>query len=115
MGSRRVLRRPFKATLAHGSPRFQHVRYLDARIFLHRGWWLRQLPGCKASDLLRIALDSAGSIRYERRRAWEETRDSPSRDPKDVWDQHRNARMQKCQPLGNRVLYVESVGWAGGE
>jgi hypothetical protein len=51
----------------------------------------------------------------ERRRAWEETRDSPSRDPKDVWDQHRNARMQKCQPLGNRVLYVESVGWAGGE
>ena len=51
----------------------------------------------------------------ERRRAWEETRDSPSRDPKDVWDQHRNSRMQKCQPLGNRVLYVESVGWAGGE
>ena len=51
----------------------------------------------------------------ERRRAWEETRDSPSRDPKDVWDQHRNARMQKCQPLGNRVLYVESVGWAGAE
>jgi len=51
----------------------------------------------------------------ERRRAWEETQDSPSRDPKDVWDQHRNARMQKCQPLGNRVLYVESVGWAGGE
>ena len=51
----------------------------------------------------------------ERRRAWEETRDSPSRDPKDVWDQHRNARMQKCQPLGNRVLYVESAGWAGGE
>src|SRR5215467_664534 len=51
----------------------------------------------------------------ERRRAWEETRDSPSRDPKDVWDQHRNARMKKRQPLGNRVLYVESVGWAGGE
>jgi hypothetical protein len=23
--------------------------------------------------------------------------------------------MQKCQPLGKRVLYVESVGWAGGE
>jgi hypothetical protein len=51
----------------------------------------------------------------ERRRGWEETSDSPPRDPKDVWDQHRNARMQKCQPLGKRILYVESVGWAGGE
>src|SRR5262245_12529882 len=63
MGARRGLRRSFKATLGHGSPRFQHVRYLDARIFLHRGWWLRQLPGCKASDLLWIALHSDSSIR----------------------------------------------------
>jgi len=51
----------------------------------------------------------------ERRRGWEEAPDSPPRDPKDVWDQRRNARMQKCQPLGKRMLYVESVGWAGGE
>jgi hypothetical protein len=51
----------------------------------------------------------------ERRRGWEESPNSPPRDPKDVWDQRRNARMQKCQPLGKRVLYVESVGWAGGE
>jgi len=51
----------------------------------------------------------------ERRRGWEEAPNSPARDPKDVWDQRRNARMQKCQPLGKRMLYVESVGWAGGE
>jgi hypothetical protein len=51
----------------------------------------------------------------ERRRGWEEAPDSPPRDPKDVWDQHRNARMQKRQPLGKRMLYVESMGWAGGE
>jgi hypothetical protein len=51
----------------------------------------------------------------ERRRGWEEAPDSPPRDPKDVWDQRRNARMRKCQPLGKRTLYVESVGWAGGE
>jgi hypothetical protein len=51
----------------------------------------------------------------ERRRGWEEAPDSPPRDPKDVWDQRRNARMRKCQPLGKRMLYVESVGWAGGE
>jgi hypothetical protein len=51
----------------------------------------------------------------ERRRGWEESPDSPPRDPKDVWDQHRNARMQKRQPGGKRMLYVESVGWASGE
>jgi hypothetical protein len=51
----------------------------------------------------------------EQRRGWEEAPDSPPRDPKDVWDQRRNARMQKCQPRGKRMLYVESVGWAGGE
>jgi hypothetical protein len=51
----------------------------------------------------------------ERRRGWEEALDSPPRDAKDVWDQHRNARMQKRQPRGNRMLYMESVGWAGGE
>lgn len=51
----------------------------------------------------------------ERRRGWEEAADCPPRDPEDIWDQRRNARMQKCQPGGKRTLCVESVGWAGGE
>ena len=51
----------------------------------------------------------------ERRRGWEEAGDSPQRDPGDAWDQHRNARMQKRQPGGDRLLCVESRGWAGGE
>jgi len=51
----------------------------------------------------------------ERRRGWTEAPDSPVRDPKDAWDQHRNARMRKPQPNGHRVLCAESVGWAGGE
>jgi hypothetical protein len=51
----------------------------------------------------------------ERRRGWTEAPDSPQRDPKDAWDQHRNVRLQKPQPGGNRLLCVESIGWAGGE
>jgi len=51
----------------------------------------------------------------ERRRGWEETPDSPPRAPDDVWDQRRNARMQKLQPEGELLLRVESQGWAGGE
>jgi hypothetical protein len=51
----------------------------------------------------------------ERRRGWEEASDSPPRAPKDTWDERRNARMQKRQPGGGRVLRVERLGWAGGE
>ena len=51
----------------------------------------------------------------ERRRGWIETEDSPVRDPTDAWDERRNARMQKLQPQGARVLCVESIGLAGGE
>jgi hypothetical protein len=51
----------------------------------------------------------------ERRRGWIETEDSPARDPRDAWDERRNARMRKPQPYGTRVLCVESVGVAGGE
>lgn len=50
----------------------------------------------------------------ERRRGWTEAADSPPRDPADVWDQRRNARMRKPQPHGACVLCVESVGVAGG-
>jgi hypothetical protein len=51
----------------------------------------------------------------ERRRGWIEAADSPARDPRDAWDERRNARMQKPQPHGTRILCVESVGVAGGE
>lgn len=51
----------------------------------------------------------------ERRRGWEEAGDSPPRDPGDAWDERRNARLQKRQPGGERLLCVESRGWAGGE
>ena len=51
----------------------------------------------------------------ERRRGWVESPDSPERHPDDPWDERRNARMQKRQPSGERVLHVESVGRAGGE
>jgi hypothetical protein len=51
----------------------------------------------------------------ERRRGWKEAPFCPPRDPDDIWDQRRNARMEKRQPGGRRLLCVESVGWAGGE
>jgi hypothetical protein len=51
----------------------------------------------------------------ERRRGWEEAPDSPQRDPRDAWDERRNARIRKRQPGGAGVLGVESLGWAGGE
>jgi len=51
----------------------------------------------------------------ERRRGWMEAEDSPVRDPRDAWDERRNARMRKSQPGGTRVLCMESVGWAGEE
>ncbi len=68
---------------------------------LPMGYGLRSIP--------------AVQFAIERRRGWEEAPDSPRRDSKDIWDQRRNARMRKRQPLGNRLLCVESLGWAGGE
>ncbi|MDH4178325.1 MAG: hypothetical protein OEV72_12145 [Thermoleophilia bacterium] len=51
----------------------------------------------------------------ERRRGWEEAPGSPARDPGDMWDERRNARLRKRQPQGDLVLHVESVGHAFGE
>lgn len=51
----------------------------------------------------------------ERQRGWSETSDSPRRDPSDAWDERRNARIQKRQPGGDRLLCVECHGWAGGD
>lgn len=56
-----------------------------------------------------------GQFANERRQGWEEAPDSPARDPADTWDQRRNARMQRRQPQGKRLLRVESLGSAGGE
>ncbi len=58
---------------------------------------------------------AAVQLANERRRGWEETLDSPKREPQDLWDERRNARMHKRQPQGNLLLCVESRGWAGGE
>jgi hypothetical protein len=62
-------------------------------------------------------LQSIPAVQFatELRRGWAEAPDSPPRDPRDIWDERRNARIQKCQPGGHRVLCVESTGHAGGE
>jgi hypothetical protein len=86
-----------------------------------RGYYFTKDGGSENSEHVKLpisySLRSIPVIQFanERRRGWEEAPDSPARDPKDFWDQHRNARMQKRQPGGKRMLYVESVGWAGGE
>ncbi len=51
----------------------------------------------------------------ERRRGWTEAPGSPARDPRDTWDQRRNARLRKERPGGDAELRVESVGAPGGE
>lgn len=70
-----------------------------------------------AKTAIPCGLRSIPAIQFanERRRGWVEAADSPPRSPSDTWDEHRNARMQKRQPGGERVLCVESLGWAGGE
>jgi hypothetical protein len=72
-----------------------------------------------AAPALPIAwgLRSSPAVQFaaERRRGWEEAPDCPPRDPADAWDERRNARLRKRQPGGERVLCVESLGWAGGE
>jgi hypothetical protein len=64
-----------------------------------------------------FGLRSTPAVQFatERRRGWEEAPDSPLRDPKDLWDQRRNARMRKPRPGGGGVLCLESLGVAGGE
>ena len=86
-----------------------------------RGYHFTEDGGCDDSDDVRLpipyGLRSTHVVQFanERRRGWEEAPDSPLRDPRDFWDQRRNARMQKRQPGGDRELCVESLGWAGGE
>lgn len=86
-----------------------------------RGYYFTEEAGCDNPEDAKLpipyGLCSIPAVQFanERRHGWEEAPDSPPRDPKDVWDQHRNARMRRRQPGGHRVLYVESLGWAGGE
>ena len=74
-------------------------------------------PGVTRSPGLAVWLRSIAPAQFatEQRRGWVEAADSPPRHSGDTWDQHRNARMNKPQPLGDHVLTVESEGHAGGE
>ena len=86
-----------------------------------RGYYFTEDGGCDDAEQMKLpvpyGLRSIPVVQFatERRRGWEEAPYCPPRDPEDVWDQRRNACMQKRQPGGKRVLYLESVGWAGGE
>jgi hypothetical protein len=86
-----------------------------------RGYYFTEDKDCENREDAKLpgpyGLRSIPVVQFanERRRGWEEAEDSPRRDPGDAWDQRRNARMQKRQPGGDRLLCVKSLGWAGGE
>jgi hypothetical protein len=86
-----------------------------------RGYYFTEDKDCENREDTKLpipyGLRSISVVQFanERRRGWEEAGDSPQRDPKDAWDERRNARVQKRQPSGVRLLCVESLGWAGGE
>ena len=83
-----------------------------------RGYYFTEGGDCENLELpIPYGLRSIPVVQFatELRRGWEEATDSPRRDPSDVWDERRNARIQKRQPGGDRLLCVESLGWAGGE
>ena len=86
-----------------------------------RGYHFTEDAGFADADRLRLpipyGLRSTSVVQFaiERVHGWEEAADSPQRDPADAWDVKRNARVQKRQPGGDRLLRVESVGMAGGE
>jgi len=86
-----------------------------------RGYFFTEDGSSVASDEAKLpipfGLRSIPVVQFalERQRGWDEAPDSSPRDPRDNWDERRNARMQKRQPGGHRLLRVESLGWAGGE
>lgn len=86
-----------------------------------RGYYFTEGEGSESTEDTKLpipyGLRSIPIIQFanERRRGWEEAADSPQRDPSDAWDERRNARIQKRQPAGDRLLCLESLGWAGGE
>lgn len=86
-----------------------------------RGYYFTENKDCEDSEDRKLpipyGLRSIAVVQFanERRRGWEEASDSPPRDSSDIWDQHRNARIQKRQPGGSYLLCAESIGRAGGE
>ena len=86
-----------------------------------RGYYFTEDEDCENREDTKLpipyGLRSIPVVQFatERRRGWEEATESPQRDPRDAWDERRNARIQKRQPGGDRLLCVESLGWAGGE
>lgn len=86
-----------------------------------RGYYFtedRNLENAEGAELpIRYGLRSIPVVQFanEQRRGWSEAVDSPHRARGDAWDERRNARIQKRQPGGDRLLRVESLGWAGGE
>ena len=86
-----------------------------------RGYYFTGDGGCEDTEDAKLPIPydlrsiPVAQFANERRRGWEEAPDCPPRDPEDIWDQRRNARMRKRQPEGNHMLCIESVGWAGGE
>lgn len=86
-----------------------------------RGYCFTKDPGTSTHEVpdlpIPYRLQSIPAVQFatELRRGWAEAPDSPPRDPRDVWDERRNARIHKRQPGGHRVLCVESTGHAGGE
>ena len=74
-------------------------------------------PGVDGRLPIPYGLQPTRAVQFEceRRRGWHESADCPTRDPADTWDERRNARIEKRQPGGARLLIVESLGRAGGE
>lgn len=86
-----------------------------------RGYYFTEDKDCENREDMKLpipyGLRSISVVQFanERRRGWEEAPDSPLRDSRDTWDERRNARIQKRQPDGKRLLCVESLGRARGE
>ncbi len=86
-----------------------------------RGYYFTEDGACDHPDDAKLpipyGLKAIPIIQFanERRRGWEEAPDSPLRAPQDAWDERRNARMQKRQPVSDLILHLESLGHAGGE
>ncbi|MDJ0892269.1 MAG: hypothetical protein QNK18_13905 [Gammaproteobacteria bacterium] len=86
-----------------------------------RGYYFAADAGCEFPESAGLPQpyglcpQQAVQFAVERRRGWVEAPESPPRLPDDIWDQHRNARLQKRQPGGALLLCAESVGAPGGE
>lgn len=118
-----------KATWVHGETyvAISKLPWLSAlHAFSTCGTWTRGYyftEGNRGDEQLNLNLPIPYGLRpipvvqfaNERLRGWQETPDSPSRHPEDVWDERRNAQLSKQQPGGYQMLYLQSLGQAGGE